>query len=347
MGARPVGVHIAPRNDVQGNGIVQAPFEHRSMAISIGSQCGLCARHASGSGAPRCAGSIFFLLAALTTEGVLAVEQPMQPSAHGFLDGRSLSEVLNGEFGSGADTGTSSDVIGDLGSGDLGSGDYQSLLPPSSPSLPPGGTFKPVVTFEATVSGSATDWDDATKQHALKVAMAAVLGCAADDITLAFRSGSTIISFTVVMPNTAQANAAVSTLASTSEAALSIALGPDVTVESKSTPTVASVAFAAPSPPADLNATFWDMLPNDAVELSSVGTFDRNILWYYVFVNFFYQGTGAHGSLTHTHPHPVAHASTSHSTCSPRSPHIAHRTLLARPACARVPVRHAADELAR
>ena len=228
-----------------------------------------------------------------------------------------------------------------------------SLPPPSPPPpllpppLPPGGTFKPVVTFEATVSGSATDWDDATKQHALKVAMAAVLGCAADDITLAFRSGSTIISFTVIMPNTTQANAAVSTLASTSEAALSIALGPDVTVESKSTPTVASVAFAAPSPPADLNATFWDMLPNDAVELSSVGTFDRNILWYYVFVNFFYQGTGAHGSLTHTHPHPVAHASTSHSTCSPRSPHIAHRTLLARPACARVPVRHAADELAR
>ena len=115
------------------------------------------------------------------------------------------------------------------------------------PPLTPGGAYKQLLTVAFTLSGAVSSFD-AAAQQAFKEGLASQLvGVRAEDIALTVAASSVQVSARILAPDVITAQAAATTLSTTSVADLSAALGQTVEVISETS--VAAVAVLAPSPP--------------------------------------------------------------------------------------------------
>jgi hypothetical protein len=123
-------------------------------------------------------------------------------------------------------------------------------LPPSPlrappPPLSPGNRYIAAITASFTVAGDVSSFN----QNAFKDALATQMGVSPSAITLSVTSASVAVIATIVYPTQGAAQNAATTLAHTSTATLSAALGVTVQAVANIAPTSVAVTMPSPAPP--------------------------------------------------------------------------------------------------
>jgi hypothetical protein len=120
---------------------------------------------------------------------------------------------------------------------------FASPRAPPPPPLQPGASYVAALTATFTVAGDVSSFD----QNAFKNRLATRLGVFPSAISLSVGSASVAVNATIVYPSRTAANAAATTLAATTPAALSTALGVFVLTVANVAPT--DIVVAPPPPP--------------------------------------------------------------------------------------------------